>query len=173
MAFTARSKIVKDKGAEPTAFETIVAQHLFDLESNANAELKAQLKPLHIAAAKEVDLGDGKKGVVVFVPFRQLRDFHRVQERVVNELEKKFSGRHVVLVAQRRILPKETKLNRTKRQQRPRSRTLKAVHEAILEDLVYPSEIVDRRIRVRVDGKRAQKVYVASFLSLPSFRSVF
>ena len=162
MAFTARSKLAKAKGVEPTPFENVVAQHLFDLESNANAELKAQLKSIQISSAKEVDLGDGKKAVVVFVPYRLIKDVHRVQERIVNELEKKLSGRHVVVLGQRRILPKKSKTNRVAAQQRPHSRTLAAVHDALLEDIVYPSEIVDRRIRVRVDGQRAQRVTLDS-----------
>merc|ERR1712043_49341 len=77
------------------------------------------------------------------------------------ELEKKFSGKHVVFIAQRRILPKPTRKTRQKnKQKRPRSRTLTAVHENILEDLCFPSEIVGKRIRVKLDGSRLIKVHL-------------
>ncbi|AWP20436.1 40S ribosomal protein S7 isoform 6 [Scophthalmus maximus] len=73
----------------------------------------------------------------------------------------KFSGKHVVFIAQRRILPKPTRKSRTKnKQKRPRSRTLTAVHDAILEDLVFPSEIVGKRIRVKLDSSRLIKVHL-------------
>lgn len=42
--------------------------------------------------------------------------------------------------------------------QRPRSRTLTAVHDAILEDLVYPAEIVGKRVKYRIDGSKIMKV---------------
>jgi small subunit ribosomal protein S7e len=75
----------------------------------------------------------------------------------VRELEKKFSDRHVLVVAQRRILPKPGRLSRVK-QLRPRSRTLNMVHEKLLEDMVYPTEIVGKRTKVRTDGSRVIKV---------------
>ena len=38
------------------------------------------------------------------------------------------------------------------------SRTLTAVHDNILDDLVYPSEIVGKRIRIKLDGSRLTRV---------------
>jgi small subunit ribosomal protein S7e len=46
------------------------------------------------------------------------------------------------------------------KQKRPRSRTLTAVHEATLNDLVYPAEIIGKRIRVKLDGSRLIKIHL-------------
>lgn len=127
-----RQKIVKANGAEPTEFETTVAQELFNLEVSAS-ELKSGLHDLYITAAREVDLDGSRKAIIIFVPFRQLKDFHKIQSRLVRELEKKFSGRHVVIVAQRTILPKTVNRSSKHSGPRPRSRTLTAVQESILE----------------------------------------
>jgi len=40
------------------------------------------------------------------------------------------------------------------------SRTLTSVYDAILEDLVYPVEIVGKRIRVKLDGSQLIKVHL-------------
>lgn len=52
--------------------------------------------------SQEIDVGGGgsKKAIVIFVPVPQLKTFQKIQVRLVRELEKKFSGRHVVFVAQ-------------------------------------------------------------------------
>ena len=86
---SARDKIVKSAGVEPNEFELSVAQEIFNLESSAT-ELKAELHELQISAAKEVELDGGRKAIIIFVPFRQLKDFHKIQSRLVRELEKKF-----------------------------------------------------------------------------------
>jgi len=93
------------------------------------------------------------------VPFRLKKAFNVIQQRLVRELEKKFSGKDVVIVANRRILPKPANAAKNRR---PHSRTLTAVHDAILEDLVYPTEIVGKRLRFRVDGSKLLKVFLDS-----------
>jgi small subunit ribosomal protein S7e len=148
-------KIVKAKGEKATEVELSVARALLELEVSAK-EIAADLADLYFTAAKEVDVA-GKKSVVVFVPFKQHGKFKKLQGRLVRELEKKL-GKLVVIIAQRTILSQNYK--RKTGQLRPRSRTLTAVHNAILDDLVYPTLIVGKRMRVKADGSRLIKVFL-------------
>ncbi|KAK8576663.1 hypothetical protein V6N13_032582 [Hibiscus sabdariffa] len=152
--YTSRKKIHKDKDAEPTEFEESVAQAFFDLE-NTNQDLKSDLKDLYINSAVQIDVSGSRKAVVIHVPYRLRKAFRKVHVKLVRELEKKFSGKDVILLATRRILRPPKKGSAV---QRPRSRTLTAVHEAMLEDVVLPAEIVGKRIRYRIDGSKIMKV---------------
>merc|ERR1711934_288627 len=156
--FTTRQRIKKTKG-EPTELENQVAQAFVDLEIN-NEELRPYLKNLHIAGAKEVVVNKSTAAIVIFLPYRLKDLFRKNQVRLVRELEKKFSGQHVVLVAQRKIQDKESRKSRkaAKGQVRHISRTLSAVHEAILGDLVYPANISGKRTRMAIDGGKQIKV---------------
>ncbi|KAB8091393.1 hypothetical protein EE612_016854 [Oryza sativa] len=125
--YTARKKIQKEKGLEPSEFEDSVAQAFFDLE-NGNQELKSELKDLYINNAVQMDIAGNRKAVVIHVPYRLRKAFKKIHVRLVRELEKKFSG--------------------------------KAVHDCILEDVVYPAEIVGKRIRYRLDGAKVIKIFL-------------
>ncbi|RAL46600.1 hypothetical protein DM860_004879 [Cuscuta australis] len=152
--FTASQKIHKDKDVEPSEFEITVAQALYDLE-NTNSDLKSDLKDLFINSATQIDVSGSRKAVVVHVPYRLRKAFRKIHPRLVRELEKKFSGKDVVVIATRRIVRPPKKGAAV---QRPRSRTMTAVHEAILEDMVFPAEIVGKRIKYRIDGSKIMKV---------------
>ncbi|KAH3901427.1 40S ribosomal protein S7-A [Saccharomycodes ludwigii] len=161
----------------PTELELQVAQAFVDLE-NHSPDFKAELRPLQFKSIKEVEIAGGKKVIIIFVPVPSLAAYHKVQVKLTRELEKKFSDRHIIFLAERRILPKPARRSR-KTQKRPRSRTLTAVHDKILEDLVFPTEIVGKRVRYLVGGNKIQKVLLDSKdvqnidYKLDSFQSVY
>uniref|UniRef100_A0A8C9KF93 40S ribosomal protein S7 n=1 Tax=Panthera tigris altaica TaxID=74533 RepID=A0A8C9KF93_PANTA len=143
--FSLSMKIMRPNDKKLDNFMSGIYQALLKL--GMNSDLKAQLKELNITAAKEIGVGGGPK---------------KIQVRLVCELERKFSGKHIVFIAQRRILPWPTQKSHTENKQKcPRSCTLTGVHNAILEDLVFPSKIVGKRIHVKLDGSQVIKVHLA------------
>merc|ERR1712093_306265 len=109
--------------------EKSVGQALYDLQVNQQMkDLGDELKELFILAAIEVKVAGSKSAIVVFYPYI---------------LRQKF-GKIFVLVAQRRILSKPTHKNPVKQQKRPYSRTVTAVHDAILEDVAFLADIIGR-----------------------------
>jgi len=150
----------KNVQASPDEFELSVAEEILRLETSS-PDLTAPLKDLYITAAKEVPAGSGR-AIIIYVPYKLLKSFRGIQQRLVRELEKKFSGSHVLIIAQRTILGKNYSRSCKTNGIRPRSRTLTAVQDAILEDILYPTEIAGKRIRCKVDGSRVLKVQLDS-----------
>ncbi|CCH41072.1 40S ribosomal protein [Wickerhamomyces ciferrii] len=171
---SAAAKILNET---PSELELQVAQAFVDLESNS-PDLKADLRTLQFKSIREIEVTGGKKAIAIFVPVPALSQYHKVQTKLTRELEKKFPDRHVVFLAERRILPKPGRRSK-QTQQRPRSRTLTAVHDKILEDLVFPTEIIGKRVRYLVGGNKIQKVLLDSKdatsvdYKLESFESVY
>jgi len=157
--FSHTAKLLKPGGEPSNDVEQSVSQALLDLE--ANSDLSSALRGLYFVGAEECVIRDDKVAVVIHIPFPQQKIYHKIQGRLVRELEKKLSGKHVIFLAKRRILSKPTRHSRNlSKQQRPRSRTLTAVHESILDDLVYPAEIAGKRKRVKLDGSQQIKVHL-------------
>merc|ERR1711920_153362 len=152
----ARKKIVKDKSVAPTDLEEEVAKALFDIEVSPSSDIKSEVRDIYINGAKEMDVGRNNKAVVVHFPFRVWKSVQKVQGRLIRELEKKFSKKHLVFIANRTILDKNFRRKGLK--VRPRSRTLTSVHESIMEGIVGPTEIVGKRTRIGIDGSKLIKV---------------
>ncbi|EUB63854.1 40S ribosomal protein S7 [Echinococcus granulosus] len=152
------AKLLKPDKTAPTPLEEEIAGTLVDLQSHE--DMSELVKMIYFCGAKEFSIGH-EKAIVIYVPVPQLRTYHLLHNRLVGELEKKLRGPQVFIVAFRRILPKpRRKCKSNPKQKRPRSRTLTAVHQAILKDIVYPAEIVGQRTQVKIDGSSLIKCHL-------------
>ena len=152
-----RRKLRKSNRSQPSRLEDEIAKVIYDLEIN-NQKLKYALQPLSINSAKEVAVGRTHHCVIVFYPLRFMRKMHKIQASLITELEKKFSGRQFVFIAQRKINQRSKRAH--KAQLRPRCRTMMFVHESILDDLLYPLDVVGKRIKHAIDGSKLLKIFL-------------
>ena len=155
-----RSKLQKKDGQRATELEEELAKTLSAFE-NSNADLQQHLKFVYVNSAEEIefanDHGTFSKYMLVRIPFRSLPYYRKVAGKVVDALEAKFKW-PVIIIANRTIQSKRAKTHAS--QQRPRSRTLKAVHAALLEDIVVPSSVTARSIRCANGSNAQEKVYL-------------
>lgn len=106
-------------------------------------------------------VGGGWKTIVIFVPIPQLKSFQKIQVQLVCELEKKFSRKQVVFITQRRILPKPTRISLMKtKQKHPGAALWSLCMTTSWRDLVFPSEIVGKRICKKLDSSLLIKVHL-------------
>lgn len=152
-----RSKILKPADATVEPLEQKLAECLIDLEAS-QSDFRAELRSFHFYSVSEVDVISGRKALVVYVPVVQLKVVRKIGQKLIQELEKKFSDKHVVIIGKRKIIPKAKRTAPLANQQRPYSRTLTSVHERMLDDIVSPFDIIGKRIRVRRDGTHLMKV---------------
>jgi len=149
----------QEQQAKTTQLEKNVAQFLLDFERTH--ENKSEVKDLYLDSVREFDFTTkkNKKIILVVIPYICSRLFSRVQRKFITELEKRLKV-SVLMMTKRTIESAWIKKHRS--QMRPRNRTLTAVHEAVLDDLVAPANIIGKRTRVRLDGSKFIRVTVDS-----------
>ncbi|KAI3990548.1 hypothetical protein MKX01_022848 [Papaver californicum] len=131
-------------GAEQWSVDLTIAKTRVSILLCKKRKYKTRVSDLHLVFILQVDVFGNRKAVVIHVPYRLRKGFKKIHVRLVRELEKKFNGKDVILIATWRIVRPPKKGAAV---QRPRSRTLTVVHDAMLEDVVYPAEIVGKRIK--------------------------
>lgn len=137
--------------------EVEAANKIFDeVKNGSEPEMQKALKDLKIVGIKQVT-GDVKVTILT-VPYKQIEAFRKVVSYLIPELEKKFDGAQVVIVGQRRAFPTQPVDGRRYRLIRPHGRTLRAVNEALLDDVCFPTAIVGKRIHYNLKGKQETHV---------------
>ena len=128
---------------------------------NSNKDIQKDLRMVYINSVEEVvyedNDGSEKKYILIKIPYRSLQFYKKVQNQMIDHLENKFKW--PVVVVTNRTIDSKRKISHAS-QKRPRSRTLKAVHQAILNDVVVPSSIVGRRARVSQQTGFSETVYL-------------
>ena len=141
-----------------TSLQTEVAKIVSDVVG-ATAEGKKLARNLTVEVKEYQFTSSDKKAVnalVVYLPFVFVQNQRALIPKLVNEIQKK-KNRHTFVLAKRTIVnPKAAYKQRI-----PRSRTLTAVYDALLEDLIYPANVIGRRFRFRINGSMLAKVFVS------------
>ena len=144
----------------PAAVQTEAQKNAQSLLSRISLFIsqKEELKNFKIKAIKKIQVAEDRAAIVIFVPYRAYFTLNSVRSLVVQEVEKKHANTTVIIIPQRSIV--SDKLSRYTNQIRAHSRTLSAVYDAILNDVVAPSIVVGKRIRYKSDGSSIIKVFL-------------
>lgn len=154
-SFLAMSKPKAQK--TPSALDQTVINAITEIASGSEEAIKKNLMKIKVASVKEVK-GETKVFIVT-VPYKQIAVYRQISGYLVPELEKKMGGQ-VVVVGQRRAFPIKPEEGRRYRVIRPVSRTLRAVNESLLEDVVYPTAIVGKQVHYNLKGKQSTVVFL-------------
>ena len=122
-------------------------------------EHKAELDPLKIEFANEIKMNENQKCYLIQVSTPNLAGFKKVHSLLTKKLEEHLSNNVMIIPARKRVNGKEYRSFVSKKV--PRDRTLTAVFDSYLDDILYPAIIVGKRIRYPV-GKttRTYKVII-------------
>ena len=128
---------------------------------NSNKDIQRDLRMVFINSVTEMTFeqsdGSESKYILIKIPYRSTQFYKKVQGQMIDHLENKFKWPVIVVI--NRTIDSKRKISHPS-QKRPRSRTLKAVHQAILNDVVVPSSIVGRRARISKMTGHTQTVYL-------------
>ena len=125
---------------------------------DAEKDHKAELDSLKIEHANEVTVNDDQKCYLIQISTQNLAGFKKVHSLLTKKLEEHLSNPVVIIPARKRVNGKEYRTFVSKKV--PRDRTLTAVFDGYLDDILYPATIVGKRIRYPVGKTRTYKVLV-------------
>ena len=134
------------------------ASNALDKIKDSEKDYKTELDQIQIDHANEVDMSDDKKCCLIQVSSPNMVGFKKVHSLLTKKLEEELSIPVIVIPSKKRVNGKEYRTYVSKKV--PRDRTLTAVFDGYLDDILFPATIVGKRIRYPTGKIRTYKVLV-------------
>ena len=133
----------------------------FEKIKDTEKEYKAELDTIKIEHANEVPMNEEQKCYLIQISTQNLAGFKKVHSLLTKKFETHLANTVILIPKRKRVNGKEYRTYVSKKV--PRDKTLTAVFDSYLDDILYPATIVGKRIRYPV-GKttRTYKVIVDS-----------
>jgi small subunit ribosomal protein S7e len=125
---------------------------------DSNSDLKKDLEAIKIEGANEITIADNKRCYLVQVNEASIKNLQNVHADIVKKLESHFNV-PVLIVPYRKTINGNL-YRRYIGKAAPRTKTLTAVYDNLLEDLLYPATIVGKRTRFQKGKNKLFKVFV-------------
>ena len=119
---------------------------------------KAELESIKIEHVNEVQMNDSQKCYLIQISTQNLNGFKKVHSLLTKKFEQHLSDTVILIPKRKRVNGKEYRKFVSKKV--PRDKTLTAVFDGYLDDILYPAIIVGKRVRYSVGKKRTYKVIV-------------
>ncbi len=150
-----------DKQQPPTVnpLHAEISKIVNDLVPDNRADKKAPRTSIVHEVREFQFASPDKKSVhalVIYLPFTFVQNHRALVAKIVNEIQKK-KNRHAFVLAKRTIINKKSDF----KQIIPQSRTLTAVYDSLLEDLIFPANVIGKRFRYRLNGTQLGKIYLS------------
>ena len=145
------------KKSKVTEIEKNVSISL-DKIKDSEKDHKSELETINLEHANEVDIGNGQKCYLVQISTTNVAGFKKVHSLLTKKLEDHLSSIVVLIPAKKRVNGKDFRTYVSKKV--PRDRTLTAVFDGYLDDILYPATIIGKRTRYPTGKTRVYKVLV-------------
>ena len=147
----------KDEAPQKSAIHTEIDKLVVDATKHFADKKTTKTEIVH--DVKEIKItGDDKKtytALVVYLPFVYVKNHRALISKIVNDIQTK-KKLPTFVVSQRTLINKKADF----KQKIPRNRTLTAVYDSLLEDLISPGVIIGKRLRFHLDGTQHAKIFL-------------
>ena len=120
----------------------------FEKIKDTEKEYKAELDTIKIEHANEVPMNEEQKCYLIQISTQNLAGFKKVHSLLTKKFETHLANTVILIPKRKRVNGKEYRTYVSKKV--PRDKTLTAVFDAYLDDILYPATIVGKRIRYPV-----------------------